>query len=95
MRWAAPALAAALAGARLSPAPTARLSGEMHAQLHSAMEQLLSTGAWRSDTLYLLAAPLPAGRTVDAVVRTLPPGLRHLRLDGHDVVVSETCLVQS
>jgi hypothetical protein len=90
-RWSAAALAAAEAGARFYPAPTARRSAEAAALRQKAVQELLATNAWRNDTVYLLSPPLPGGRTPDAVAASLPAGLRHLRADGYELVVPAAC----
>ena len=89
--WVGAGLAAGLAGARFYPAPTARFSPEAEAQRLASVQRLLKDNAWRPGTVYLLAAPLPAGVDVNAVAGRLPAGMRHERADGLDLVFSERC----
>jgi len=89
--WVGAGLAAGLAGARFYPAPTARFSPEAEAQRLAAVQRLLKDNRWQSDTVYLLAAPLPPDISVKAVAERLPPGMRHERADGLDLVFAQRC----
>lgn len=89
--WVGPALAAGVAGARFYPAPTARYSSEAEALRLANVQKLLADNAWRHDTVYLLAAPLPPGVTVKALAERLPPGMHYEQADGLDLVFAESC----
>ena len=89
--WVGPALAAGVAGARFYPAPTARYSPEAETQRFAAVQKLIADNAWRPDTVYLLAAPMPPGVTVQAITDRLPPGMKHEQADGLDLVFAASC----
>ena len=91
-KWAAPALAAGLAGARFYPAPTARYSPQAAAARQAAVKQLLTENGWRGDTVYLLIEPLPGGASIESIAADLPPTLRYVRADGYDLAVPVACL---
>ena len=81
--WVGPAIAAGLAQARFYPAPTARYSPEAEVQRLASVQQLLKDNAWRPDTVYLLAAPLPPDVTLKAITQRLPPVMVHQHLRDH------------
>lgn len=89
--WVGPALAAGVAGARFYPAPTARYSTEAEVQRLAGVQKLLADNVWRTDTVYLLAAPMPTGVTVKAIAERLPAGMSHEQADGLDLVFAESC----
>jgi hypothetical protein len=90
--WVGGALAAGLAGASFYPAPTARYSPAAAAARQEAVKKLLAGHGWRNDVVYALVQPLPDGATVQSVAAALPPGIRHVRADGYDLVVPDACL---
>ena len=89
--WISTGLAAGLAGARFYPAPTARFSPEAEAQRQAGVQRLFNENAWRPDTVYLLALPLPPGVTAQTIAERLPSGMTHQQADGFDVVFSGRC----
>ncbi len=91
-KWVGAALAAAKAGARFYPAPTARYSPEAAVARQDAVKQLLTANVWRSDVVYLLVHPLPEGATVASVAAALPAHMRHLSMDGYELAVPSACL---
>jgi len=84
--WIAPALAAARAGARVLPAPTARLSDAQVKARQVAVMRLLEEQRWQQDTVYVLLPGLP--RAPAAV----PAGWRRQALDGYDTVIPLRCM---
>ena len=90
--WVGGALAAGLAGASFSPAPTARYSPAAAAARQETVKQLLAGNGWRDDVVYVLVQPLPDGASVPAITAALPPGIRHIRADGYDLAVPDSCL---
>lgn len=91
-RWAGPVLAAGMAGASVVPAPTARLPAEAVFSRDAIAAALLDSNGWLPGTVYRLAEPLPGGVAVEEVLQRLPEHMRHLRLDGHDLVVPADCV---
>lgn len=89
--WIGPTLAAALSGAQVDPAPTARRSQQTEQAHRDAARQLVATQGWRADTVYLLAQPLP-GASIDAVLSGLPPTHVARRLQDRTLVVPQACI---
>ncbi len=89
--WIGPTLAAALSGAQVDPAPTARRSQQTEQAHRDAARQLIATQGWRADTVYLLAQPLP-GANIDAVLSGLPATHVARRPQDRTLVVPQACL---
>jgi hypothetical protein len=87
--WVAPTLVAALAGARVDPAPTARRSTQVDADHRRSVQGLIAGKSWREDTLYLLAHPMPG---LDSATAQLPATHRLQRVDGREVILPRACL---
>jgi hypothetical protein len=83
-RWITPALAAARAGAPISPLPLARPRPQDQQAQQAALRALAAGRNWRDDTLYVAlpgAAPLPA-----------PAGFVTLTADGYLLRAAPRCL---
>lgn len=89
--WIGPTLAAALSGAQVDPAPTARRSQQTEQAYRDAARQLITTQGWRADTVYLLAQPL-SGASLDAILPGLPSTHVAQRLQDRTLVVPQACL---
>lgn len=89
--WVVPALAAAEAGAMFTPAPTARYVQQRERERLEHVGKLLGEGAWRRDTLYFLAPPLPAGATPEGIRAKLPQGMRRTQIGGSEVIFDARC----
>ncbi len=91
-KWVSAALAAGRARASFYPAPTARYSPAEAAARQEAVKELLAENGWRDDVVYVFVQPLPEGASVEKIAAALPPNVRHVRADGYDLAVPNSCL---
>lgn len=89
--WVGPAIAAGEAGALFRPAPTARYSQQLEVERLAHVDELLRTGSWLRDRIYLLAPPLPPGSTAAGIAAALPAGMRSAKLGTSDIVFDAHC----
>ncbi len=84
-RWIAPALAAAIAGAQVVPAPVARPSPDAARERRAQVDALLAGTGWRNDAVYVMWPELAGA------LQALPPGAQRFTVDGYDVVLPRAC----
>ena len=85
-RWITPALAAARAGAAITPAPVARPQPQVEQAQRQVQQARLAGQGWRQDTLYVL--PQASG---EPPVQP-PGGFRPFRADGFVLFAAPRCL---